>query len=166
MVWKIVCYWLYYIFGYYIFGYYIFGRTVATENVITENVMYYIFGWYYIFGCDMAPMSRSMLDFEIIIMWLGSVKRILQCGYSAYFLPRIEIRPRYCWLSFCRSVCLYPVKNNFYFIKNFRTLHVLQKILSNYPLSSSLWRLFWNNHFRLDCLSAVRSTSWDIYPQN
>ena len=27
---------------------------VVTENVITENVMYYIFGWYYIFGCDNA----------------------------------------------------------------------------------------------------------------
>ena len=83
MVWKIVCDWLYYIFGYYIFGW-----TVATENVITENEVYYIFGWYYIFGCDRARVAefygrlrliRSVLRAskfyvlkltEIVILWV------------------------------------------------------------------------------------------------
>ena len=55
MVWKIVCDWLYYIFGYYIFG-----CDRPTENVITENVMYYIFVWYYIFGCDNASVNSMM----------------------------------------------------------------------------------------------------------
>ena len=41
----------------------IFGWKVVTENVITENVMYYIFGWYNIFGCDTRAINLFFCSF-------------------------------------------------------------------------------------------------------